>query len=103
MPSHLEIAWNPDVAALELDGDLDPASAPELRERVASLIAAGTTSFKLDMAGVDFIDSSGLRELMRIDQQLEEKGSKLVVLHPSSAVSTLLTMTGLDQRLVVEA
>jgi anti-sigma B factor antagonist len=102
MSAHLEVSWRREASVLELRGDLDPASAPDLRAQVTTLIEAGTTGFKVDMSGVEFIDSSGLRELLRIDDQLKEHDERLVLLRPSEVVSTLLSMTGLDQRLTIE-
>jgi anti-sigma B factor antagonist len=50
---------------LALNGELDVASAPLLDATLADICAAGATDVVLDMAGVEFIDSSGLSAIIR--------------------------------------
>jgi anti-sigma B factor antagonist len=49
---------------LTLNGELDVASAPMLETALAEICAAGATEVVLDMAGVEFIDSSGLSAII---------------------------------------
>ena len=53
------------VALVVLEGELDLAAVPELRERLAEAGGAGPRGVVLDMAEVTFVDSSALRELLR--------------------------------------
>ena len=50
---------------IALHGELDVASAPMLEAALADICAAGATEVVLDMAGVEFIDSSGLSAIIR--------------------------------------
>ena len=99
--AHLDLNWNADDGVLALEGDLDPASAPSFRARVDEILDGGVTALTVDLSGVEFIDSSGLRELMRADQRLSGEGESLVIRNPSSGVATLFELTGLDRRLKI--
>jgi anti-sigma B factor antagonist len=50
--------------ALILGGELDIASAPALEARFAEAIAAGTSRVVIDLRGLEFVDSTGLRVLL---------------------------------------
>ncbi|MFO7598628.1 MAG: STAS domain-containing protein, partial [Candidatus Desulfacyla sp.] len=53
-----------DVAVLKLDGRLDASSAKDFKEKVGLLSRENRVSLVIDMAGVDFVDSSGLGSLV---------------------------------------
>jgi anti-sigma B factor antagonist len=53
-----------DVVVLKLEGRLDASSARDIREKVSSLSRENRVKLVIDMAGVDFIDSSGLGSLV---------------------------------------
>ena len=60
------------VALVVLEGELDLAAVPELRERLAEAHGAGPRGVVLDMAEVTFVDSSALRELLRAHSAVRE-------------------------------
>ncbi len=53
-----------DVDVLKLTGRLDASSSKNLKGRVDALVKENRTRLVVDMAGVDFIDSSGLGSLV---------------------------------------
>jgi anti-sigma B factor antagonist len=88
---------------LTLNGELDLASAPALRETVARLCAEGTQEIVLDISGLQFIDSTGLRCILAARAACERGGSRMVV-EPepdriAPQVRRLLQVTGLLERL----
>ncbi len=48
------------VVVVAVEGEIDAETSPQLRERFDELLAEGEQSYVIDMAGVEFIDSSGL-------------------------------------------
>lgn len=58
---------------LTLAGELDIASAGALRDRLLALCAAGD-AVVLDLSGLEFIDSSGVRELVRAMSRASRDG-----------------------------
>jgi anti-anti-sigma factor len=53
----------------------------------------------VDMSGVSFMDSSGLRVLMDATTRAREGGGDLIVARPSAAVARLVEISGLSEQL----
>ena len=51
----------------------------------------------IDVSDVAFMDSSGLQELVRLDNRARERGLEVVLARPSVPVMRLLELTGLEQ------
>lgn len=76
-------------------GEIDVATAPQVESELLTLIDAGS-AVVLDLHGVTFIDSSGLRTLVTARQRAEEKSVSFALAGRSPAVERLLQVTGLD-------
>lgn len=83
--------------ALVLQGEIDSYTAPDLAERLATEPPVEI----VDVAGVTFIDSSGLRAIVEAHQARNAAGSRLVLRSPSAAVQRLLEISGLAGHLDV--
>lgn len=77
-------------------GEIDVATAPQVEVKLLDLIDAGS-AVVLDLHGVTFIDSSGLRALVTARQRAEEKSVSFSLAGRSQAVERLLQVTGLDR------
>ena len=53
-----------EVSVLKLSGRLDSISAPKLKDRVKACAGNGLIRLVIDMADIDFVDSSGLGSLV---------------------------------------
>lgn len=85
-----------DASLLVVVGEVDASSADELRSAVVDALAAHQ-EIVIDLAGVTFMDSSGLSVLTHARNQLDEQGGKLTLRSPSSSVTRLLEITGLAE------
>jgi anti-sigma B factor antagonist len=74
---------------LQLEGELDLASAPELRNRFDEADGA----MVVDLARVTFIDSAVLKELLRARVEMAERGVRLVLAGVPAPVRRLLDLT----------
>ena len=86
------------IPVLVLTGRLNQASADALH--AAAMEVAGDETSKalvVDMGGVDFIASVGIRSLIRPSQALSMRGGKLAVANLSPQISDFFKLTGLDQ------
>ena len=86
------------IPILVLTGRLNQASADALH--AAAMEVAGDETSKalvVDMGGVDFIASVGIRSLIRPSQALSMRGGKLAVANLSPQISDFFKLTGLDQ------
>ena len=90
-----------DVACLVLVGEIDAHTAPELAGHLDPLPGDGG-DVTLDMAAVEFIDSSGLRLIVEAHQRAANADRRLVVGRPSAPVVRLLEISGLSDHLAVE-
>jgi anti-sigma B factor antagonist len=82
------------VLVLALEGEFDLASAPALRERLDAARATAARGVVLDFSRVSFVDSSGLRELLRAGMAFRDDGKTLTVAAPQPAVIRLFELTG---------
>jgi anti-sigma B factor antagonist len=85
---------------LALRGELDVATAPVLRERLSDLVTQGWIDISLDLAALQFIDSTGLSLFIMTQKRVEQIGGSLVVLDPTKAAQILLDTTVLTARLM---
>ncbi len=88
---------------LSLIGDLDMLAAPDLEEAVNGLFAADTKEIVLDLRSVRFIDSFGLRTLLKAHRLSERHGCKFSLIPGSPNVQALFEMTGLAELLPFRA
>jgi anti-sigma B factor antagonist len=83
-------------------GDLDlEGASPFLRETLDELQCHAARDVILDLADVGFVDSSGLRGVMRLHHEVRRRGGDVVVHTPSRPVRQLLTLAGLDEVMVI--
>ena len=82
---------------LVLAGVIDLHTGDQLLDRLASL--GRKADISLDLADIDFIDSSGLRTIVTTHQELEATDHRLVLTEVSDAVRRLLEITGLEEHL----
>jgi anti-anti-sigma factor len=82
---------------IKLAGGLDDAKATELCDQVSELLAAGNNFVMLDMANVDFINSSGLGALILILKMLRTAGGDLYLCSIAEPVKNLLKITKMDR------
>jgi anti-anti-sigma factor len=87
------------VATVVVSGELDLATAPRLSAAVAE--HGDAKLLVLDMTPTTFIDSTGVRALLRADRRAVGSGSRLVVVASDGAVRRVLELCGLDGRLTV--
>ena len=62
---------HPTAVVLSVSGEVDLATAPRLRERLVQLVTDGHRCVVVDMAGVDFLDSTGLDRAFAIHPSLD--------------------------------
>jgi anti-anti-sigma factor len=81
-------------SVLSLRGEVDIATVALLEERIDAALEGGS-QLVLDLTGVSFIDSTGLRLVISTRQRLTEDG-ELALVVADGPVTRLLEITGLD-------
>ena len=88
------------VRLLEVFGELDLATAPRLCSRLDEARTQRVRRIVVDLTGVDFCDSTGLRALIGASTELRHAGGKLAVaVLPDGGVARLFDVTGLRESL----
>jgi anti-sigma B factor antagonist len=86
----LEISASP--TGIVASGEIDAHTAPAL----ADAISAAGSDVRLDLAAVEFVDSSGLRVLIDAHQRLAADGGGLHIVAISEPVRRLVEISGVD-------
>lgn len=85
-----------DVSILDLDGEVRIGdSATALRGAIREMVAAGNQKILLNLAGVRYIDSSGIGELIANYTTANRSGGQLKLLNLTEKVQDLLVITKL--------
>ncbi len=88
---------DPGRAVLRPEGRLDLVSAAGLRGAVAEVVEAGRALLVVDLAGVPFMDSSGLGALIAGLKQARKAGGELRIAAPTGPVVEVLSLMRLDR------
>lgn len=84
---------------LELSGELDLAGIDRLLRASEDVPDGGTLT--LDLSGLSFMDSSGMKVLMNLDRRSRREGWSLAIENPRDQVLRLLQLCGFEQRLPI--
>ena len=97
---NIEMKRNAEVTTIEITGRLDTTTAPVLDKTINEDIE-GTKDLILDMKGLEYISSAGLRVLLSAQKKMMKIGS-LKVVNVCESVMEVLEMTGFADILVIE-
>jgi anti-sigma B factor antagonist len=86
-----------DVEVLKLDGRLDASSARDIRDKVGALSGENRINLVIDMAGVDFIDSSGLGGLISSLRTVNKLGGDVKISSLQNQVRSVFELTRLHR------
>jgi anti-sigma B factor antagonist len=89
------------VQLVAVSGELDLASVNDLRTALGTAAATRSPAVVVDVSDVSFIDSTALAALIRSNDELSSNGVRMVMACPPGPVRRLLTMTSLDDRLIL--
>jgi len=89
------------VTIVHLTGVLDWKTHQDFQDRTFEAIAAGAENILIDMGGVDFMGSAGIRALHAIARRIGTAGpggapGRMALLNPSEAAMRVLKTVGLD-------
>ncbi len=90
------------MATVRLVGELDLFTAPCLHDGLGDLFDDGVRTIQLDLSALDFIDSTGLAELVLALKRSRQHGGDVVLRSPTPSTSRVLEISGLDRVFTVE-
>ena len=96
----MEIKRNGQATTIEIVGRLDTNTAPVLEKTITDDLG-DTKNLILDVKGLEYISSAGLRVLLGAQQKMQEIGS-MKLIKVCEAVMDVFEMTGFADILVIE-
>jgi anti-anti-sigma factor len=86
----------PDVTLVAPSGEIDLATAPQLREGLERAEQKPGTGLVIDLRQVAFIDSTGIGELVGCHRRCRATGRGLAFVVPDGTIRKILGVTGMD-------
>lgn len=96
---NLQVNSFDNVTVIKISGRIDSHSVQRLRQQLALSVGSAEKNIVLDLAGVDFIDSSGLAAIVHAMKQCRAGGGDLRLCKTPQAVRMVLELTRLDKAL----
>lgn len=88
------------TARVRMTGELDIGTAEEAEGQIREAEQDGSaTTVVLDLGGLTFMDSTGLRLLVAADARAREAGRRLAIVRGPDAVQRVIELTGLAAKL----
>ena len=81
---------------IRVRGEIHVSTAPEFAQRLSGAIESGRTAIVLDMAGVEFIDSTGLSVLLNGLRLVNQMQGRMAIVCANPTVLRLFQITSLD-------
>jgi len=98
-PLEVKSSTEADGARLTLTGELDIATAPTLEQAVHGALQGGVRRVLIDLGGLSFVDSSGLRLFIMLSQRAPQEGWTLQLTRPADTAMSVFRMTGAEHNL----
>lgn len=98
-PFEIASELNAETARLSLLGELDLASAPQLERSVGEALAQGAAEILIDLSRLSFIDSSGLRLFILLNDRAGADGWTLALTRPPEPSRAVFQITGAEENL----
>ncbi|GAA1716304.1 hypothetical protein GCM10009765_76280 [Fodinicola feengrottensis] len=86
---------SPRLAVVTVSGELDMATEPQFSAEVGAQLPPGREILVLDLDGVSFMGSAGLKALVELQQLADRHGARLRLVLGQSPTGRLLELTGL--------
>ena len=84
-------------ASLTVKGRIDALSCPEIQSLLDRLILEGRRTLLVDLTGVNYVSSAGLRLLLATQKQLKNVGGGVVLLGLAGPVQEVFRVSGFDK------
>lgn len=88
-------------AVVTVGGEVDLETASQLGDHALDALREVSPHVALDLTGVGFMDSTGLKVLLTVARRAELAGGSFVVVGPTRPVRKIFSLTGLDQTFTI--
>ncbi len=84
---------------VSLKGELDLSTVAKVEEELRRVEASDASVVVLDLSGLTFLDSTGLRAVITADERARAQGRRFVIVKGPDAVQRVFAITRLEERL----
>ena len=97
MELNLSIQYHGDRALIQVGGEIDLATGPQLLAVLVELVDRGCYQLIVDLEQVTFLDCAGIRVLVDALRRVQEHGGSLRLVRPTRRVERVLALTGMTR------
>lgn len=97
-----EIIEKDGKAVVTVTGELDTLTSEGFEKAVAPLMGKHGLQVEIDMAGVNYISSKGLRVILALAQSIMPEGGKLRVVNTTPPVRQVFDISGFSTLFIVD-
>jgi anti-sigma B factor antagonist len=90
------------LCVVALGGEMDMSNAAELTRRVDSHLNGEPCRMIVDLSRLEFLDSCGIRELIKVARAVKEGGGAFALAAPTPIVARVLAIGSLCEYMAVE-
>lgn len=82
------------VVVVSVKGKIDAVTAPDFEKVLANLIAQGENTFLMELSGLEYISSAGLRSILATAKQVKPKGGNILFSGLRGPVKDVFNISG---------
>jgi anti-anti-sigma factor len=97
-PLDVRIEDHHGTPVVHVRGELDLSTCEQVETALAKAEGANPPTLVLDLSGVSFMDSTGVRTLLQADSRARRDGRRLLLIAPPEPGARVLRVTLLDRR-----
>ncbi|MEN6319342.1 MAG: STAS domain-containing protein [Syntrophaceae bacterium] len=90
----IETEKEKNTIVISVKGKIDAVTAPEFEKALANLIAQGENTLLLNLIGLEYISSAGLRSILATAKQLKTKNGKILFTGLRGPVKDVFNISG---------
>ena len=95
MDLKLAVQDHGDHATIQVAGEVDLATSPQLQAVLVDLVDRGFHQLIVDLEQVSFLDCAGIGMLVDARRRVQEHGGSLKLVRPRPSVQRVLALTGM--------
>lgn len=104
-PSQLVVVgvWNPweGLCVVSLAGEIDIGNAAEVAAALSGQLAVGPTRLVIELSAVDFIDSTGINEVVKLSRALKVSGGTIALAAPPASLARVFEIVRIGDGIAV--
>ncbi len=88
------------ISVLKVEGRVDSETSPQLEEALMGLLSGDQSKIIVNLQGVEFMSSAGLRAIVKAYQSAQKTGGSIRLAAVPESIESVMYTVGLNQMLV---